>query len=169
MTEREIEIRERIRKDRTEYKDSVLTLKESHIVMNAMWRLQALENDNALIKIENDKLRERLNNKLEVEFPCKIGTKVYAVYPFMDAPKFFEYVFVGVREIFTADGKSCVCAIVQGGTTDNGEMGEWYLILSEFNHSWWDDKEIAEKHYAKLKTAYEAYNKMQEGDGNDLS
>lgn len=56
MTEREIEIRERIRKDRTKYKDSVLTLQESHIVMNALQRLEGIETENAA-------LRERLEEK----------------------------------------------------------------------------------------------------------
>ena len=63
MTEGEIEIRNRIAKDRTEYRDTMLSLKESHIVMNALWKLEALEEDNAA-------LRERLEKA--VELPAKV-------------------------------------------------------------------------------------------------
>lgn len=59
MTEREIEIRNRIAKDRTEYRDTVLSLKESHIVMNALWKLEVLEGDNAT-------LREKLEKSVEL-------------------------------------------------------------------------------------------------------
>ena len=47
MNERAIEIRERIRDDRVHYRDSVLTLRESHIVMNALQALKAYEKENA--------------------------------------------------------------------------------------------------------------------------
>lgn len=42
MTEREIEIRNRIAKDRAGYRDTVLSPEERHIVMNALWKLEAL-------------------------------------------------------------------------------------------------------------------------------
>lgn len=68
MNERAIEIRERIRDDRVHYRDSVLTLRESHIVMNALQALEAYEKENA-------ELRARLEKA--VELPCKIGDTVY--------------------------------------------------------------------------------------------
>lgn len=71
MNERAIEIRERIRDDRVHYRDSVLTLRESHIVMNALQALEAYEKENA-------ELRARLEKA--VELPCKLGdTTVYAI------------------------------------------------------------------------------------------
>ena len=68
MTERAIEIRERIRDDRVDYRDSILTLRESHIVMNALQALEAYEKENA-------ELRARLEKA--VELPCKLGDTVY--------------------------------------------------------------------------------------------
>ena len=59
MTEKEIEIRKRIAKDRTEYRDTTLTLQESHIVMNALWKLEGFEADNVA-------LRERLGKAVEL-------------------------------------------------------------------------------------------------------
>lgn len=50
MNERAIEIKERIRDDRVHYRDSVLTLRESHIVMNALQALEAYEKENAELK-----------------------------------------------------------------------------------------------------------------------
>lgn len=50
MNERAIEIRERIRDDRVHYRDSILTLRESHIVMNALQALEAYEKENAELK-----------------------------------------------------------------------------------------------------------------------
>lgn len=75
MNERAIEIRERIRDDRVHYRDSVLTLRESHIVMNALQALEAYEKENAelratLSKMETveKELRARLDKA--VELPC---------------------------------------------------------------------------------------------------
>lgn len=68
MTEQENELRERIRKDRTKYRDSVLALQESHIVMNALQRLEGIETENVA-------LRERLEKA--VELPCKLYDKVW--------------------------------------------------------------------------------------------
>lgn len=49
------EIRERIKDDRVRYRDSVLRLTESHIVMNALWALEALEKENEELKARLDK------------------------------------------------------------------------------------------------------------------
>lgn len=76
MLERVKEIRERIRDDRVHYRDSVLRLNESHIVMNALQTLEALEKENA-------ELRERLHRV--VELPVKIGDTIYEVCKACDA------------------------------------------------------------------------------------
>lgn len=55
MLERAKEIRERIRDDRVHYRDSVLRLTESHIVMNALQTLEALEKENEELKARLDK------------------------------------------------------------------------------------------------------------------
>lgn len=55
MLEQVKEIRERIRDDRVRYRDSVLRLTESHIVMNALWALEALEKENEELKARLDK------------------------------------------------------------------------------------------------------------------
>lgn len=50
MLERVKEIRERIRDDRVHYRDSILTLRESHIVMNALQALEAYEKENSELR-----------------------------------------------------------------------------------------------------------------------
>ena len=64
MTERELEIRERIAEDRTRYCDTLLTLQESHIVMDALRKLEGYEK-------ENNELRDRLRiTKMALEYSC---------------------------------------------------------------------------------------------------
>lgn len=58
MTKCEIEIRERIRKDRTNHNDSILTLQESHIVINALQRLEGIEAENAALRERSEKAVE---------------------------------------------------------------------------------------------------------------
>lgn len=73
MNERAIEIRERIRDDRVHYRDSVLTLRESHIVMNALQALEAYEKENAV-------LRARLEKAVELENKINNGELVDAIW-----------------------------------------------------------------------------------------
>lgn len=64
MTERELEIRERIAEDRAKYRDTMLTLQESHIVMDALRKLEGYEK-------ENNELRDRLRiTKMALEYSC---------------------------------------------------------------------------------------------------
>lgn len=58
MLERVKEIRERIRDDRVHNRDSVLRLNESHIVMIALWALEALEKENEELRARLDKAEE---------------------------------------------------------------------------------------------------------------
>ena len=73
MTERELEIRERIAEDRTKYRDTLLTLQESHIIMNALWKLEGYEK-------KNKELRERLNKVIELPFFQKDGEVITLIY-----------------------------------------------------------------------------------------
>lgn len=83
MLERVKEIRERIRDDRVRYRDSVLRLTESHIVMNALWVLEALEK-------ENEELKARLDKAVELPFFQKDGEVIVLIYKDKDGIVFIE-------------------------------------------------------------------------------
>lgn len=69
MTDSAIEIRERIKDDRVHYRDSILTLRESHIVMNALQALEVYEKQNAEIR-HRAEVAERALREFAVQVGC---------------------------------------------------------------------------------------------------
>ena len=145
MTEREIEIRERIRNDRTKYRDSLLTLQESHIVMNALQRLEAIESENA-------ELLARLDNAVEVK--AKIDDTIYLPWIYDGVSSVAELQVFAIH--FLMDG-----SVIYATDLDKG-LGEQEIdFLSKYhygNFSYDDfgvmvftDKLKAEERLAELK------------------
>lgn len=95
---------------------------------------------------ENAALRERLEKA--VKFPCKIGDKVYAIFPIEDELKILDGTFVGIEEV-VSDFKGCMCAIIVRKAKD-GHYFNTYWDLGHFNKTWWADKEIAESKLAEV-------------------
>lgn len=98
------------------------------------------------LKAENAVLRARLEKA--VEFPCKIGDKVYALFFFMKGPVILDGTFVGIEEV-VSDFKGCMCAIIVRQAED-GHYFNTYWDLGQFNKTWWADKEIAESKLAEV-------------------
>ena len=105
--------------------------------------------DNCVIETlesENAALRERLERT--VELPCKIGDKVYAIFPIEDKLKILDGTFVGIEEV-VSDFKGCMCAIIVRQAKD-GHYFNTYWDLGQFNRTWWADKEIVESKLAEV-------------------
>lgn len=98
------------------------------------------------LKSENAALRERLDKA--VELPCKIGDKVYAIFPIEDELKILDGTFVGIEEV-VSDFKGCMCAIIVRQAKD-GHYFNTYWDLMQFNKTWWADKGIAESKLAEV-------------------
>lgn len=99
-----------------------------------------------VVKNLNAALRERLEKA--VELPCKIGDKVYAIFPIEDELKILDGTFVGIEEV-VSDFKGCMCAIIVRQAKD-GHYFNTYWDLGQFNKTWWADKEIAESKLAEV-------------------
>ena len=110
------------------------------------WKAETLEKEKEQLKSENAALRERLEKA--VEFPCKIGDKVYAIFPIEDELKILDGTFVGIEEV-VSDFKGCMCAIIVRKAKD-GHYFNTYWDLGQFNKTWWADKEIAESKLAEV-------------------
>ena len=98
------------------------------------------------LKAEHAAMRERLSRA--VELPCKIGDKVYAIFPIEDELKILDGTFVGIEEV-VSDFKGCMCAIIVRQAKD-GHYFNTYWDLGQFNKTWWADKEIAESKLAEV-------------------
>ena len=109
------------------------------------WREKLIKEIKAL-EAENAALRERLEKA--VVFPCKIGDKVYAIFPIEDELKILDGTFVGIEEV-VSDFKGCMCAIIVRQAKD-GHYFNTYWDLGQFNKTWWADKEIAESKLAEV-------------------
>lgn len=98
------------------------------------------------LEAENAELRARLDKA--VELPCEIGDKVYAIVPIEDELKILDGTFVGIEEV-VSDFKGCMCAIIVRQAKD-GNYFNTYWDLSQFNRTWWADKEIVESKLAEV-------------------
>lgn len=98
------------------------------------------------LQSENAALRERLKNA--VELPCKVGDKVYAIFPIEDELKILDGTFIGIEEV-VSDFKGCMCAIIVRQAKD-GHYFNTYWDLGQFNKTWWADKKIAESKLAEV-------------------
>lgn len=103
------------------------------------------------LESENATLRERLEKA--VELPCKIGDKVYAIFPIEDELKILDGTFVGIEEV-VSDFKGCMCAIIVRQAKD-GHYFNTYWDLMQFNKTWWADKGIAESKLAEVMGNHE--------------
>lgn len=110
------------------------------------WKAETLEKENEQLKAENAAMRERLEKA--VELPCKVGDKVYAIFPIEDKLKILDGTFVGIEEV-VSDFKGCMCAIIVRQAKD-GHYFNTYWDLGQFNRTWWADKEIVESKLAEV-------------------
>lgn len=126
-------MQQRIKSMAKEYSDH---LEKSN---NELSKMLQLQNENAA-------LRERLEKA--VELPCKVGDKVYAIFPIEDELKILDGTFVGIEEV-VPDFKGCMCAIIVRQAKD-GHYFNTYWDLMQFNKTWWADKGIAESKLAEV-------------------
>lgn len=120
-------------------------------IAKAIWEFIKNDFENAIAVDEtNAALRERLEKA--VELPCKVGDKVYAIFPIGDELKILDGAFVGIEEV-VSDFKGCMCAIIVRQAKD-GHYFNTYWDLGQFNKTWWADKEIAESKLAEVSGGY---------------